>query len=92
VLGDMLELGPAAHEHHRQIGAHAAAAGVEVLVAVGPGAAAMLETFGGEAHAVDDAAAAVAVTGRLARPGDLILVKGSRGIGLEVVAEKLRGA
>ena len=51
VLGDMLELGPAEAEHHREIGAYAAAAGVDVLVAVGPRSAAMLEAFDGEAYA-----------------------------------------
>ena len=51
VLGDMLELGPAEREHHREIGAYAASAGVDVLIAVGPRAAAMLGAFDGEAHA-----------------------------------------
>ena len=36
VLGDMLELGPAEREHHREIGAYAASAGVDLLVTVGP--------------------------------------------------------
>ena len=49
VLGDMLELGPAEAEHHREIGAYAATAGVDVLIAVGPRSRAMLERFDGEA-------------------------------------------
>jgi UDP-N-acetylmuramoyl-tripeptide--D-alanyl-D-alanine ligase len=90
VLGDMLELGSDEVALHRAAGAEAAAAGVDVLVAVGPLAAAMLETFeGGEAHAVVDAAEAAALTGDLIGPGDLVLVKGSRGVGLERVAEAL---
>jgi UDP-N-acetylmuramoyl-tripeptide--D-alanyl-D-alanine ligase len=89
VLGDMLELGPGEHEHHREIGAYAAASGVELLIAVGPRSAAMLETFGGEAHAVPDAAAAAALADELVRPGDVVLVKASRGVGLEVVADAL---
>ena len=52
VLGDMLELGPAEREHHREIGAYAASAGVDLLVTVGPRAAAMLDAFDGESHAV----------------------------------------
>ena len=36
VLGDMLELGPGEREHHAEIGAYAASAGVELLIAVGP--------------------------------------------------------
>jgi UDP-N-acetylmuramoyl-tripeptide--D-alanyl-D-alanine ligase len=89
VLGDMLELGPAEREHHQDIGAYAAAAGVDVLVAVGPRSAAMLDRFDGESHAVPDAAAAAALADRLVRAGDIVLVKASRGVGLEVVAEAL---
>jgi UDP-N-acetylmuramoyl-tripeptide--D-alanyl-D-alanine ligase len=89
VLGDMLELGAGEADLHREVGAQAARAGVDLLVAVGPRAAAMLETYGGDARAVADAAAAAAVAQELVRPGDLVLVKGSRGVGLEVVAEAL---
>jgi UDP-N-acetylmuramoyl-tripeptide--D-alanyl-D-alanine ligase len=89
VLGDMLELGPGEREHHKEIGAYAASAGVDLLIAVGPRSAAMLDTFGGEAHAVDDAAAAAALATELVRAGDVVLVKASRGVGLEVVAEAL---
>ncbi len=52
VLGDMLELGAGEAEAHREIGAYAAASGVDVLVAVGPLSAVMPERFGGEAHVV----------------------------------------
>ena len=45
VLGDMLELGPAEDEHHRDVGAYAATAGVDVLVTVGPRAAKMLNAL-----------------------------------------------
>ena len=89
VLGDMLELGPAEREHHREIGAYAAAAGVDVLIAVGPRSAAMLERFDGESHAAPDAAAAAVLADRLVRAGDVVLVKASRGVGLEVVTEAL---
>ncbi len=57
VLGDMLELGPAEDEHHRDVGAYAATAGVDVLVTVGPRAAQMLDAFDGEGYAVGDRAA-----------------------------------
>jgi UDP-N-acetylmuramoyl-tripeptide--D-alanyl-D-alanine ligase len=90
VLGDMLELGAGEAEHHREIGAYAAGAGVELLVAVGPRAAAMVDTFGGDARAVDDAQEAAALARELVGPGDVVLVKGSRGVGLEVVAEALQ--
>ena len=90
VLGDMLELGPGEREEHRAVGAYAAHAGVELLVAVGPRSEAMLEGFGpGRSVSVPDAAAAAAVARELVVPGDTILVKASRGVGLERVAEAL---
>jgi UDP-N-acetylmuramoyl-tripeptide--D-alanyl-D-alanine ligase len=89
VLGDMLELGADEREHHRQIGAVARQAGVAVLITVGRLAAEMAVRYEGEVHAVADAAAAARLAGDLVQPGDVVLVKGSRGVGLEVVAEYL---
>jgi UDP-N-acetylmuramoyl-tripeptide--D-alanyl-D-alanine ligase len=90
VLGDMLELGPDQARFHEQIGAYAADRDVDVLVAVGPLAAAMGERFGGEQHAVPGAAEAAALAREIVRPGDTVLVKGSRAVGLEVVCERLQ--
>jgi UDP-N-acetylmuramoyl-tripeptide--D-alanyl-D-alanine ligase len=90
VLGDMLELGAAEAELPREVGTAAEAAGVDVLVTVGPRAAAMLDTFDGESYAVADAEEAAALAGDIVADGDVMLVKGSRGVGLEVVAEALR--
>jgi UDP-N-acetylmuramoyl-tripeptide--D-alanyl-D-alanine ligase len=93
VLGDMLELGPDARRFHEEIGSYAQECGVDVLVTVGPLAALMGAPFrGGEHHAADDAAAAIQVVRAIAEPGDTVLVKGSRGVGLEVVAQGLRSA
>jgi UDP-N-acetylmuramoyl-tripeptide--D-alanyl-D-alanine ligase len=89
VLGDMLELGPSAPQYHLEAGRQAAAAGVEVLVTVGPLARTMAEGFGGEVHAVASAAQAAPLLRALVRPGDVVLVKGSRGVGLEVVCSAL---
>ena len=89
ILGDMLELGPAEDDHHRDIGAYAATAGVDVLVTVGPRAARMLDRYDGEGYAVADAGEAAAMAGELIAAGDVVLVKGSRGVGLEVVADAL---
>src|SRR6185437_8623508 len=89
VLGDMLELGPRTLEFHRAVGEHAAAQGIEELVTVGDLAAAMAEGFSGEAHSVSDARAAGELLPGLLRSGDTVLVKGSRGVGLEQVAEAL---
>ena len=94
VLGDMLELGAGEAAFHEEIGAHAAASGVDVLVTVGPLAAGMAAAFdaAGEHHAAADAAGAAALVAKLVVPGDTVLVKGSRGVGLEIVAEGLRAA
>lgn len=89
VLGDMLELGPEEPRFHREIGAYAAERGVELLVTVGPLAAAMAPAFAGEAHSVADAPAAAERLAGLLGPGDTVLVKGSRGVGLERVGRAL---
>ncbi len=91
VLGDMLELGPQAGPTlHREVGEYAGQRGVEVLVTVGPLAAEMAEAFGGEVHRVPDAGAAGELLEALLREGDTVLVKGSRGVGLERVAQVLQ--
>jgi UDP-N-acetylmuramoyl-tripeptide--D-alanyl-D-alanine ligase len=92
VLGDMLELGPGEREYHAEIGAHARASGVELLVAVGPRSTATAEAFGPQAHRAAVAAAAVELVADLLCPGDTVLVKASRGVGLEVVTEALAAA
>jgi UDP-N-acetylmuramoyl-tripeptide--D-alanyl-D-alanine ligase len=83
VLGDMLELGPESPRLHREIGEHAAARGVGLLVTVGPLAAEMSSSFAGESHAVADAGAAAELLEGLLRERDTVLLKGSRGVGLE---------
>jgi UDP-N-acetylmuramoyl-tripeptide--D-alanyl-D-alanine ligase len=92
VLGDMLELGPQAPALHLEIGEHARRSGVELLVAVGPLAPLIAEGFEGDSRAFPDAAAAAEAVPALVRPGDAVLVKGSRGVGLERVSAALREA
>ena len=91
VLGEMAELGSAATAYHREVGEAAVAAGVRAIVAVGPLAAEYLVAAAGIESALaanaDEAAAAAAA---ILRPGDVVLVKGSRAVGLESVAAKLR--
>jgi len=89
VLGDMLELGPAERQYHLHVGAHATEVDVDLLVTVGPLAAAMSETFEGELQSVADANEAAALVPELLAPGDVVLVKASRGIGLELVCRAL---
>jgi UDP-N-acetylmuramoyl-tripeptide--D-alanyl-D-alanine ligase len=95
ILGDMLELGPRAPELHRALG-ESVAARADVLLAVGPLARHYLEgaqRAGRPApalHAFADADAAASAAPGLVRPGDAVLVKGSRGVRLEAVVDALR--
>lgn len=96
VLGDMLELGPQEVAFHRAAGEQAAAAGVHVLVGVGPRARAAVDAARragiAEVRHVDDAPCAARELPAWLRPGDLVVVKGSRGMRLEQVVEALVGA
>jgi UDP-N-acetylmuramoyl-tripeptide--D-alanyl-D-alanine ligase len=89
VLGDMAELGPGAPSYHREIGAAAARAGVDALVAVGPLARGYVEGARGIpltrwAPTVEQGLSALR---DVLRPGDCVLVKGSRSMGLEAIGE-----
>jgi UDP-N-acetylmuramoyl-tripeptide--D-alanyl-D-alanine ligase len=91
VLGGMAELGEETLAYHRGTGTAVADAGVASLVAVGPLAAGYVETADGvETTMVDTAAEAAEALEELIRPGDVVLIKGSRSVGLEAVAAKLR--
>jgi UDP-N-acetylmuramoyl-tripeptide--D-alanyl-D-alanine ligase len=91
VLGEMAELGAGEVAYHREIGVAAAELGVETLVAVGPLAREYAAAANGvDARCVATADEATEELRRLLRPGDVVLVKGSRSVGLEAVAEKLR--
>ncbi len=85
ILGEMAELGDASARYHREIGALLAELGVDVLVAVGEGARPYLEPGVAEMRwlpgpdGFDD----------LLRPGDAILVKASRAVGLEGVPSRI---
>ena len=92
VLGDMLELGEDSPRLHREIGAHAAAGGVELLITVGPLAIEIARDFPGEVHAVEDALAAGELLRGLLHEDDTVLLKGSRGVGLERAVAILSGA
>ena len=90
VLGDMRELGPDQRRFHAELGAHVREAGVEVLVTVGEMARDAGPPFGGEnLYSLQDAAQAAQQIASIIEPGDTVLIKGSRGVGLEVVAEAL---
>jgi UDP-N-acetylmuramoyl-tripeptide--D-alanyl-D-alanine ligase len=81
VLGTMAELGAESDRYHAQIAALLAELGIEVVVAVGDDARRYLARVD-NGHLVPDAASFADVLDLL-RPGDAILVKGSRAVGLE---------
>jgi UDP-N-acetylmuramoyl-tripeptide--D-alanyl-D-alanine ligase len=91
VLGEMAELGPGGPGFHQEIGAEAEHQGVAAIVAVGELARGYLEGGSGipVAEWAPDAESAVAVVEELVQPGDCVLVKASRSVGLERVAETL---
>jgi UDP-N-acetylmuramoyl-tripeptide--D-alanyl-D-alanine ligase len=84
VLGEMAELGPEAPAFHREIGRHARAVGVDLLIGVGEPARGYDpdELVGTPEEAAELLAAQLGA-------GDAVLVKGSRSAGLEAVAETL---
>lgn len=83
VLGDMLELGPDALEYHREIGAYAREAGVDLILCTGPLSAALSEGARDRARYFSDRDSLIAALPGLLEPGDAVLVKASRGMGLE---------
>jgi UDP-N-acetylmuramoyl-tripeptide--D-alanyl-D-alanine ligase len=85
VLGTMAELGPEAERFHRDVGRRAGDLGVDVLVTVGEEALPFAAEFDGERHSVASPEEARAILEELARPGDRVLIKGSRSAGLERV-------
>jgi UDP-N-acetylmuramoyl-tripeptide--D-alanyl-D-alanine ligase len=97
VLGEMYELGAMAPEAHRRAGGEAAAA-CDLLVAVG-GANADEFSVGARAAGMKngairraaDADDAADLLRRMLRPGDAVLIKGSRGVGLDRTVAALTG-
>jgi UDP-N-acetylmuramoyl-tripeptide--D-alanyl-D-alanine ligase len=95
VLGEMAELGEAAAGEHDRLGRLAARLGIDRLVGVGElgevlvRAARMEGMWPEEATAVADADAAVAAVSAGLAPGDVVLVKASRVVALDRVAERL---
>ncbi len=85
VLGEMAELGDYTDEAHRDVARSVEEIGVDILLSVGERA----RVYGG--RPVADADEAIAILREELRPGDCVLVKGARVLGLERVAESLAG-
>jgi UDP-N-acetylmuramoyl-tripeptide--D-alanyl-D-alanine ligase len=86
VLGEMAELGADAPRFHVEVGAFARGLGVDVIVGVGE----LARLYAPDEWAAD-AAAASELVGTVVASGDTVLVKASRAVGLEVVADALSG-
>jgi UDP-N-acetylmuramoyl-tripeptide--D-alanyl-D-alanine ligase len=94
ILGQMLELGEVSAHEHEAIGRAVASLQIDHLVAVGTDAPAMVDAARGagcpDAVVAEDLDTVRAIL--QPRPGDLVLVKASRAVGLEKVAETLLAA
>jgi UDP-N-acetylmuramoyl-tripeptide--D-alanyl-D-alanine ligase len=98
VAGEMLELGPSAPHLHREIGRRCAGARIDWLVAVEGNARYFLEGAieaglpATRTRFFPDPAAAGTFCRTIVEPGDVVLVKGSRGVHLEKVTEMLESS
>jgi UDP-N-acetylmuramoyl-tripeptide--D-alanyl-D-alanine ligase len=88
ILGEMAELGRTAPVYHREVGEAAAELGVDELLAVGELARGYLEG-GVPGRWTPNVHEALRELDEVVRPGDAVLVKASRAVGLELVAEAL---
>lgn len=85
LLGEMRELGPDSDDLHRQIGEYASSRGIDRFWGVGPALASAVTAFGHGGQLFDDRQAAIAGIGGAFDVDDTVLIKGSRGAGMEVV-------
>ncbi len=97
VLGDMLELGSNAVPLHEEVGTFVAQRGIDQLVACGTLGRSLAEGAGRAGLdrrniiLAPDAAVATTAVKAIVKPGDVVLVKASRGMKLEQVAQALQG-
>jgi len=89
VLGDMLELGEKSEKFHREIGRHAKQAGIEHLLVYGEYSQVVANEFGKNGESFGDKGNLYSRLQKLLKTGDLVLFKGSRGVALEEIANKI---
>jgi UDP-N-acetylmuramoyl-tripeptide--D-alanyl-D-alanine ligase len=89
VIGDMRELGPTSEAYHRELGRQLAETGIDVVVGVGHECRALLAELGGakEKHGFESVEEMKPTLDGLIKAGDAVLLKGSRGVGLERVVK-----
>ena len=90
VLGGMFELGSGARAYHQEAGKLAGEVGVDLLVCVGDEARWYAEGYPGEALFCQDAEAAAKALESELQGGDYVVVKGSRGVGLDLLTQRLK--
>ena len=92
VIGDMLELGEKELDYHRESG-RAIPPSIDAVIGVGKRSKALLdgarESGRGDLHHFDDAESAAQFLKTFIQPGDLVLIKASRGIGLDKIVTTL---
>jgi UDP-N-acetylmuramoyl-tripeptide--D-alanyl-D-alanine ligase len=91
VMGDMGELGEGAPQMHAEVGEFARKSGIDALIAVGPASAHAAKAFGPSARHFDDVERARDAALRETQAGATVLVKGSRFMQMERVADALAG-
>ena len=91
VMGDMGELGAEARAMHAEVGAFAREAKVDALFALGAESAAAVSAFGVGARHFDELDAILGAARREAKAGATLLVKGSRFMKMERIADALAG-
>ena len=89
VMGDMGELGSGADAMHREVGSFARERGIDALFTLGEASRHAADAFGNGARAFDDVAALIEAARREAAAGATVLVKGSRFMQMERVADAL---
>ena len=94
VLGDMLELGKDEIQFHQQAGEQVAANHFNVLITAGPLSKFMADSAaqkGVQTYFTENSDDAATQAANMVKQGDLVIVKGSRGLKMEKVIEKIRG-
>lgn len=97
ILGDMLEIGAQSDEAHRNLRDSVIASGATVFIGVGQHMRFLADALHGtnfpekNIHAFLDPIVAAERINEIIRPGDLILVKGSQGLRMEYITERLLG-
>lgn len=92
ILGDMFELGSQEGEYHYQVGEYASLTGVDVVISVGKNAKEIdrgARAGGTKAIHFETKELLIGVLAQWIRPGDVVLVKGSRGMAMDEIVKQL---